>query len=239
MPSSNPNFPETSWTLVLAAGAHGANALSHLCSAYWPPVYAYIRRRGYSPEAAQDLTQEFFLQILARPFFARADPNQGRFRSFLMGSVKFLLADQADFRNALKRGGGHTQLPFPLAGAETHYAPEPSHNDTPDRLFERQWAWTVIHRVTAHLQDELTRQGRADQFDLFRGFLIGQSEVAYPELAARSGISEGALRTGASRFRKRFAELLRAEVASTVASPADIDAELRFLIAALQGKAPE
>lgn len=226
--------------MVLAAGeepeAEREAALGALCRSYWHPIFAYIRKRGHPAEAARDLTQEFFLQILGRRLFGRADRQQGRLRSFLMVSVQYFLADQADRARAVKRGGGVGDLPFVFDRGEEISVREPGHAETPERVFERRWAWAVVERVTAALREEYERQGRIAQFHLYSRYLMGRGDVPYGELAARAGMNEGALRTGVSRFRKRFRELLRAEVASTVARDEDVAAELRFLIAALQGR---
>jgi len=149
-------FPPTSWTLLVAAGDSGTetqrrDAIESLCRSYWYPVYAFIRRFGHAPDEAQDLTQEFFLGAIAGTFFARATPEEGRFRSFLLGAVKNLLADFRDRGRALKRGGGIAPLPFDFSAGESSYLQEPAHGETPERIFERKWARTVLEIVAAKI----------------------------------------------------------------------------------------
>jgi DNA-directed RNA polymerase specialized sigma24 family protein len=237
-------FPNTRWTLVIAAGSDQTDvergaALESLCRGYWYPVYAFIRRRGNSPEDAQDLTQEFFLRVLSGSFFARASAEKGRFRGFLLGAVKNFLADSHDRDKALKRGGGVAPLPFDFATGESVYMREPGHNETPERIFQRKWARSLLDRVLFGLQDEFLRGGKLDHFNRLRGVLAGSGEVKYADLARELGIGEAALKSAIQRLRKRHRELLRAEVAATVADPAEVDEELRFLLQAISTRSQE
>jgi RNA polymerase sigma-70 factor (ECF subfamily) len=221
--------------MVLTAGKETPGrdqALNTLCQTYWYPVYAYIRRKGHNGDEASDLTQEFFTRLLTGSFLERADPEKGRFRGFLMNAVRFFLSDQYDRATALRRGG--KQLPFSLDDAENRYLREPAHDETPERIFERRWARAVLDRVVQNLREDFVRHGRLDDFNQLKVYLIGQSDVPYAVLAAKLGITESALKTGIHRFRKRYRELLRAEVAATVGDPAEVDAELRFLLRAVR-----
>jgi RNA polymerase sigma factor (sigma-70 family) len=232
-------FPTTSWTLVVAAGnpAHRdcREALVRLCEHYWYPVYAYVRRRGYLGPEAQDLTQDFFVRILEGRYLDRADPNRGRFRSFLLNSCKFFLADQADRERALKRGGAAV-LSFEIASAEERYRFEPLDNKTPEHIFERNWALSLLHRAVASLRDEFIQHGAPGDFEKLKVFLLGQAEVPYAELAREMNASEGGLKVAIHRLRKRYRVLFLKEVAETVADPAEVDSEIRFLFSALKEK---
>jgi RNA polymerase sigma-70 factor (ECF subfamily) len=183
---------------------------------------------------ASDLTQEFFTRLLSGSFLERATPEKGRFRGFLLNAVRFFLSDERDRATALRRGG--TLLPFSLDDAESRYLREPAHGDTPERIFERRWARAVLDRVVQILREDFVRHGRLDDFNVLKVYLVGQSEVPYAVLSERLGITESALKSGIHRFRKRYRDLLRAEVAATVADPSEVDAELRFLLQAVMAK---
>jgi len=231
-------FPTTSWTLVVAAGdpAHRdcRGALVRLCEHYWYPVYAYVRRRGHPREEAQDLTQDFFVRILEGRYLDRADPSRGRFRSFLLNSCKYFLADQADRERALKRGAGAI-LPFEVSSGEERYRFEPLDNETPEHIFERNWALSLLDRVVSCLRDEFTQHGKLSDFEKLKVLLLGQAEVPYAELAREMGASEGGLKVAIHRLRKRYRVLFQREIAETVADPAEVDSEIRFLFSALKG----
>jgi RNA polymerase sigma-70 factor (ECF subfamily) len=233
-------FPTTRWTLVAAAGDRdrpdSRRALESLCEAYWYPLYAFARRRGDTPEEAQDHTQDFFARFLEHDYFDRADPDRGRFRSFLLTSFKFYLCDEAGRERAQRRGGGLAPLPFEVARGEEIYVNEPFHNETPERVYERRWARTLLDRAVARLRDEFVLNGRLEQFRRLKPCLQGESEVPYAELARQLETTEAALKVGIHRLRKRYRDLLRSEVRDIVADPADIDAELRYLIGALSGR---
>jgi RNA polymerase sigma-70 factor (ECF subfamily) len=234
------DFPTTSWTLVVAAGdpnrADCRDAIASLCAIYWYPLYAFIRRRGHDAPEAQDLVQEFFARFLAGRYFDRADPEKGNFRAFLLTCLKCFLADEKDRDNAQKRGGGVPPLPFEIATAESLYTREPAHNETPERIYERRWARALLDSVHGRLRDEFVRHGRLDHFNHLKAYLVGNGEAPYADLSAKLGITESALKTGIHRLRKRYRDLLRQEVAATVADPAAVDAELRFLASAMSAK---
>jgi RNA polymerase sigma-70 factor (ECF subfamily) len=238
LPGSS-QFPTTRWTLVVAAGAPDAkeprSALVALCEGYWYPLYAYLRRRGYSADQAQDLIQAFFMRVLEGRYLNRADPEKGRFRSFLLTSLKFFVADEGDRHRAHKRGGGAV-LPLEFSSGEGRYQREPSHDETPERIFERRWALSVLDRVVEKLRDEFVEHGRPDHFDRLKVFLLGHSDAPYAALAIEMNTSEGALKVAIHRLRKRYRELLRQEIADTVVDPAEVESELRFLASALTGK---
>ncbi|MFN0169122.1 MAG: RNA polymerase sigma factor [Bryobacteraceae bacterium] len=234
--SGKRNFPTTSWTLVLNAAspgiAEGRAALAALCECYWYPLYAFVRRRGYPREEARDLTQDFFLRILEGRYLDRADPQKGRFRTFLLTSFHFFLSDEFDRARALKRGGC-ASLPFEITSGEERFEREPREEETPERIYERRWALSVLERAMNQLRREFDDHGRTGQFERLKGFLIAGSEEPYAALAREMGTSEGALKVSIHRLRKRYRELFRNEIASTVADPADVEPEVRFLVAAL------
>jgi RNA polymerase sigma factor (sigma-70 family) len=231
-------FVTTHWSVVLSAGRSDTTlaraALEQLCGNYWPPLYAYVRRAGYSREEAQDLTQEFFARLLAQDTIAKADPARGRFRSFLLGSLKHFLAHEWEKAVAQKRGGGAQVLPLEFDTAETRCAQPIAPGDTPDRAFDRQWALALLDVVLGRLRKEYTDSGRDSLFVGMKDTLTGgRSEIPYRELGARLGLSEGAVKVAAHRLRQRYRELLREEVANTVSKPDDLEAEMKHLFAAL------
>jgi RNA polymerase sigma-70 factor (ECF subfamily) len=232
-------FPTTRWTLVVAAGdpqrKEARSALVFLCENYWYPLYAYLRRRGYPADQAQDLTQEFFIRLLEGRYLDRADPEKGRFRSFLLTSLKFFVADEEDRHRARKRGGGMV-VPLEFSSGEERYQREPAHGETPERIFERRWALSMLDRVVERLRNEFVHHGRAEHFERLKMFLLGQSDAPYAELAREMNTSEGALKVAIHRLRKRYRELFRQEIADTVADPAEVESELRYLAAVLTTK---
>jgi RNA polymerase sigma factor (sigma-70 family) len=232
-------FPATRWTFVVAAGdprrKDARSALISLCESYWYPLYAYLRRRGYPADPAQDLTQEFFTRVLEGGYLDRADPEKGRFRSFLLTSLKHFVADEEDRQRARKRGGGQL-VPFEFSSGEERYQHEPAHEETPERIFERRWALSVLDRVLEKLRDEFVQHGRLEHFERLKIFLLGQSDAPYAALALEMNTSEGALKVAIHRLRKRYRELFRQEIADTVADPAEVESELRYLAAALTAK---
>jgi RNA polymerase sigma factor (sigma-70 family) len=235
LPGSS-QFPTTRWTLVVAAGdpqrKDARSALVSLCENYWYPLYAYLRRRGYAPDQAQDLTQEFFMRVLEGRYLDRADPEKGRFRSFILTSLKFFVADEQDRQRAQKRGGGAI-VSLEFSSGEERYQREPGHYETPDRIFERRWALSMLERVMERLRDEFVQHGRPENFERMKLFLLGQSEAPYADLAREMNTSEGALKVAIHRLRKRYRELFRQEIADTVADPAKVESELRYLAAVL------
>jgi RNA polymerase sigma factor (sigma-70 family) len=238
LPGSS-RFPTTRWTMVVAAGdprrKEARSALAALCESYWYPLYAYLRRRGYPADQAQDLTQEFFIRVLEGRYLDRADPGKGRFRAFLLTSLKFFVADEEDRNRAQKRGGG-ALLPVEFSSGEDRYQREPAHGETPERIFERRWALTVLDRVVEKLRDEFVHHGRPEHFERLKVFLLGQSDAPYAALAREMNTSEGALKVAIHRLRKRYRELFRQEIADTVADPAELETELRYLAGVLTRK---
>ena len=235
------SFHTTRWSVVLAAGqsaepAAGA-ALATLCQSYWFPLYAYIRRRSATIDEAQDLTQEFFVRLLEKDTLAVAAPDRGRFRAFLLTALKHFLANQADKAHAQKRGGGRSPLSLDFDAGESRYHREPSHALTAETLFERQWTLTLLDRVMSALEAELSAAGRLPQFEVLREFIVrGSGDASYIQAAEALGINEPAARTAAHRLRRRYRELLRAEIAETVADESEIDAEIRRLFASLAAR---
>jgi RNA polymerase sigma-70 factor (ECF subfamily) len=234
---SDPRFHTTSWSLVLAAvrpTLEAQEALADLCQTYWKPIYAFIRRNGYPPERAQDLTQSFFAEFLEKDYVRSADRSRGRFRSFLLSAVKHFLSHQRDRAQALKRGGGFTHLSIDAEAAEIWYAPAAVDNLTPETLFERRWALSVLERVVAKLKDGFEQTHPAVDFYQLMTFLNGDSGTeSYEDWAIKTGASAGSLRTSVYRMRKKYRELLRTEIAETVADPDEIEDEIRFLRAIL------
>lgn len=232
-------FPTTRWTLVVAAGdsrrKEARSALSSLCENYWYPLYAYLRRRGYPADQAKDLTQEFFLRLLEGRYLDRADPEKGRFRSFILSSLKFFVADEEDRQRARKRGSGKV-VPLEFSFGEERYQREPAHDETPERIFERRWALSVLDCVVERLRGEFVQHGRPEHFDRLKVFLLGQSDAPYSALAREMNTSEGAVKVAIHRLRKRYRDLFRQEIADTVADPAEVEAELRYLAAVLTRK---
>lgn len=231
-------FPSTSWSLILAAtdqcGVESGEALASLCGAYWYPLYAYARRNSYSPEAARDCTQGYFTKLLEKEYLRDARPERGKFRSFLLTSFKHYLANELDRERAAKRGGHATILSLELERAEDRYASEPRDNLSPDKLFERRWATTLLDRALSQLSSEFTAAGKSHQFARMSVFLTGEPDVgSYAKTAAELGTTEGAFKVAVHRLRKRLKELVRAEIAQTVQRPEDIDDEVRFLFRAL------
>jgi RNA polymerase sigma-70 factor (ECF subfamily) len=218
---------------------HAPEALSTLCCAYWYPIYACVRRFGFSADEAEDLTQGFFMRVLQKNYLGDFERGRGRFRSFLLGALKHFIANERDAARALKRGGARPALPLDdlLRDAERRYSVEPRDSLTPERIFERQWALTLLTRVFDQLQAEATESGRGAQFDRVKGLLVGEDDEGYRALAAELDMTEGALKVAMHRLRQRFKERLREEIAHTVANPGDVGDELRYLMAALRSPA--
>ena len=233
-------FATTHWSLVFAAArqddTHGREALATLCEQYWYPLYVYVRRRGYAPEDAQDLTQAFFARLLSKGDVARATPTRGRFRSFLLTSLQNFLANEFDRQRTLKRGGGTMLLSLDLPAAEQRYQVEPVSSDNPDEQFNRKWALTVVERALRQLRIEHDRDGKGSMFARLSELMTaGTAEDSYRAAAIDLGMNEGAVRVAVHRMRRRFRDILRAEVAQTV-DPVEMDDEIQFLIRAAGGK---
>jgi RNA polymerase sigma-70 factor (ECF subfamily) len=232
--SRQPQFAITRWSVVVAAGQNDTKqshaALEQLCRIYWYPLYAYARRRGHSPEDAQDLTQEFFARLLEHKWVARADRQRGRFRSFLLSAMGHFLSDEWDKARAQKRGGGATPIPLQLDTAETRYGHEPADNVTPEQIYERRWALALLQEVLRQLRAEYEQEGRSELFAALHPCLVGErTALPYADLAAKLGISEGTVKSAVHRLRQRYRAILRNEIAQTVAEPGDVDEELRHL----------
>ena len=230
-------FATTRWTMVLAAGTegspHGREALEQLCRAYWFPLYAHVRRRGHDADAAQDLTQGFFKRLLERNDLAGLTRDGGKFRSFLLKALNHFLANEHERASALKRGSGLAILSLDDA-AEDRYLREPSHSESPDRLFERRWALALMENALRQLGVEQAVAGKAAVFAILRPFLSREPEAGeYAVLAARLTVAPGTLAVQVHRLRERYRQLVRAAVADTVDSPLEVEAEMRHLLAAL------
>jgi RNA polymerase sigma factor (sigma-70 family) len=235
---AEPLFVTTHWSVVLAAGQGDAtracDALDHLCQNYWYPLYAYARRRGCSPHDAQDLTQEFFARLLAGNWVAKADRQRGRFRSFLLSAMKHFMANEWNKARMQKRGGGQPILSLNDDSAEDRYRLEPVENATPESLFERGWAVTMLNGVLSRLEGEYGRAGRQDWIEAMRPALAtDRGALDYADLARKLGVTEAAARMAVHRLRERYRQLIRAEVASTVASTEEVEAEMRHLFQVL------
>jgi RNA polymerase sigma-70 factor (ECF subfamily) len=233
-------FQTTRWSLVLEArsadAAEARAALAALCEVYWYPLYAFVRRKGYDADQAQDLVQGFFARLLERNDLATVDRSKGRLRSFLMAACSHYLANEADRERADKRGGGRQPISIDQLQAEGRYHREPADGLTPERLYERQWALALLDQVLARLAAEMERAGKASLYEALRPALLGAAERApYAEIGRALGLSEEAARAAAKRLRHRYRELLREEVARTLADPEGVDVEIRGLFAALAG----
>lgn len=235
------SFLTTHWTVVLAAGdgdsTRARDALATLCRTYWYPLYAYVRRRGHRPADAEDLTQGFFARLLELHSLADVRRERGRFRAFLLASLNHYLADEWDHASAGKRDIRRT-IPLDAGAAETRYAQEPADHQTPEHLFERQWALTLLETVVHRLQSEYTSAGKADLFMTLRFAITGQgNNQPYADLAQVIGMTEPAVRVAVHRLRKRYRELLRDQIAQTVTSPDQVEEELHSLFQSLGGPA--
>jgi RNA polymerase sigma-70 factor (ECF subfamily) len=223
---------------VIAAGRDATPksraALGELCELYWPPLYAYARRQGHSVEQAQDLTQAFFTRLLEKRSVQVADPQRGRFRSFLLTSFKYFVANEHDRARAQKRGSGELPVSLDFEGVEARYAAEPADALTPEALFERQWARAVLDRVLHTLRAECVKAGKEATFDHVRELVIGEKNPGgYAAIADALNTTEGAIKVMVHRFRRRYRQLLRVEIGATVSDEAEIDEEIRHLIAVL------
>lgn len=233
-PGSRRQFPTTRWSLIVESrrtpNPESPAALETLCGAYWFPLYFFARRQGETAENAQDLTQGFFACLLEKRYLDDFDRERGKFRTFLLTAFRHYSSNERERNRAEKRGGGQSGVSLHLQDAERCYQLEPSHDETPERIYERRWAMTLLERALARLRAEA---GPSAQFDSLRGFLTGESGISYKELAATLDTTEGALKTAVHRLRHRFAGLLRDEIADTVARPEDTEGELRYLLSAL------
>jgi RNA polymerase sigma-70 factor (ECF subfamily) len=231
-------FATTHWSVVLAAqgesrAAH--EALERLCRIYWRPIYSFVRRQGFGPEEAEDLTQGLFAQLLERKRLSAVRKEKGRLRSFLLGALKYFLADEQRRAMAIKRGKGQPLIPLEELRADDRIEMEPADPVTAEMIYERRWALTVLERVLSRLKDEYRAAGNAALFDSLKELLPDEpGSPSQAEIAAHLGMSENAVRQAFYRFRQRYQSLLREEIAHTVATPGDIEDELRHLIAVVE-----
>ena len=235
-PSTSAQFGATRWSIVTAArgstdDSRRRRALGELALAYWPPLYAYLRRAGHTPERAEDLTQDFFARLLEKHALKSVDADKGKFRSFLLASLKHFLANEWDKQRSLKRGGGVHIFSLSTDDAESRCALEPADPHSPEQVFNRRWALTLLQVVIARLKAEY--KDKLPLFEALQGTLMGELQEGYAANAARLSMTEGALQVAAHRLRKRYRELLRDEIAQTVSDPTLIDEEMRDLQASL------
>ena len=231
-------FTTTHWSVVLAAGqresAESDRALEVLCRSYWYPLYAYVRRRGYTAPDAQDLTQAFFTRLLQKDYLRAVDRTKGKFRSFLLAALEHFLANEWRNARARKRGGSCCFISLDDTSAEQQYLQVSATNLSPERLFEQQWATTLLEQVLVRLREEFVGAGKAALFEELKVFLTGEKRaVSYAELALKLETTEAALKMAVSRMRQRYGALLRAEISNTVSSPEAVDEELRALFVAV------
>jgi len=231
-------FTTTQWSEVLDARQTDPDraraALENLCTRYWYPLYAFVRRRGHGPHDAEDLTQSFFAHLLSHEALRSVDPAKGLFRTFLLSSLVNFLNDQHDRHQALKRGGGKQLVSWDALTAEELYRHEPAEGLTPEKLFERRWALTLIEQVLSRLRQEYEASGKSELFRQLEGCLTGGVDLGFYEGTARLlGMNEGAVRVALHRLRRRLGELLRSEIAHTVTCPEQVDDEIRYLFTAI------
>jgi RNA polymerase sigma factor (sigma-70 family) len=230
-------FATTHWTAVLAAGRGSSPradvALEELCRTYWYPLYAFVRRQGHSREDAEDLTQGFFARLLEKNYLEGVSSDKGKFRSFLLMAVKRFMANEWDRANRQKRGGGIMPLSLDWQDADARYQINPVDHLSPDKLFDRAWAIILLERVITRLRDEHGAEDKAGLYEQLKPFLMaGKSELPYAQAAAALKMSEGAVRVAVHRLRRRYRELLRDEIAQTLANPAQADEEMQALFSA-------
>ena len=235
------DFGTTHWSVVLAAGHRSSSnsdqALSELCQTYWYPLYAYVRRRINDFHETQDLTQEFFTRFLEKEYLKDVDPERGKFRSFLLAAMKHFLSKERKRARARKRGGGRASISLDFQAAEGKYRLEPTDVMTPERLYERRWALTLLEQVVARLQHELAAAGKPALFERLKVFLTSkQDSPPYRQVADQLGMTEGAVRVAVHRLRRRYRELMMEQIAQTVSNPEEIDDELRQLFAAVRSE---
>lgn len=233
-------FATTRWTVVLAAGDRSSpqadTALEELCRTYWYPLYAYVRRHGHSREDAEDLTQSFFARFLQKNYLERLRAGEGRFRAFLLASLKHYLANEWDRSRRLKRGGGVPLLSLDWEEAETRYSIDPCDQLSPDKLFDRAWAVTLLERVIGRLREENADEEKASLFKELKAYLmVGRGEIPYAQAATALSMTEGAVRVAVHRLRRRYRELLREEISQTLSDPAQAEEEMRALFGAFTG----
>lgn len=231
-------FATTRWTVVLHAGRRSSpqsdEALAELCRCYWYPLYAYVRRQGFSKEDAEDLTQTFFERLLSKNYLEGLAAERGRFRAFLMAALKHFLSNERDRAARIKRGGGIEHLSLDWAAAGHRYELHLADPANPEQAYDREWAFALLDRVLERLGRQFANEGKSELFEHLRGYLtVGVDVIPHGEIAQRLGMEEGAVRVAICRLRKRYRELLREEIRETVAGPQEVEMELRALRAAL------
>jgi len=232
-------FAATRWSVVVVAGRRSSpdsqKALQSLCEAYWYPLYAYVRRRVADSNDAHDLTQAFFAELLAKNYVGLARAERGRFRAFLLTSLKHFLSKERDKAKAQKRGGGKAPISLDFESADSRYRVEPGCDLTAEQIYDREWAIALLGRILQRLERESAENGKAEQFEELKGFLIGDHGGAtYADVAHRLGTTEAATKMAAHRLRRRYRELLREEIAETVSSPEEVEDEIAKLFVTLQ-----
>lgn len=237
-PSGTSRFATTHWSVVLAAGSLESTrykeALETLCRTYWFPLYAYLRRRGCNANQAEDYVQGFFTYLLDKPSLQRVDPQFGKFRSFLLATLKHFLTDERDRIQAQKRGGGRKVLSIDFETAENQYTIEPAHHLSADKIFERHWALTVLNRTMDRLKVELTNENKQNLFIILRIYLTQEEgSIPYQDVATKLGMTDGAIKGAVFRLRKRYRELLYEEIAQTVMTQDQLDQEINDLFVAV------
>ncbi len=231
-------FATTHWSVVRTARdgrePQAYEALSRLCEVYWYPLYAYLRRRGFTPPDAEDLTQCFLASLLGKDFLARVKPEFGKFRSFLLASLNHFVSDHLDKEHRQKRGGGRSVLSLDAASAEQRYGLEPMDEMDPQKIFERRWALTLVEAALHRVESEAVSAGKSELFHLLKPALVGErNALSYGQIGQSLGLSEGAVKVAAHRLRQRFRECFREEIAQTVSQPAEIEEEIQFLFQVL------
>ncbi|MFO1497274.1 MAG: sigma-70 family RNA polymerase sigma factor [Verrucomicrobiota bacterium] len=231
-------FPQTHWSIVLSAGenssAESFAALESLCRAYWFPLYAYVRRCGESADNAKDLTQGFFARLLEKNWLRAASRERGRFRWFLLASLKHFLANEWDRARTQKRGGGRQPVSLDEIDLEARYLTSPADNVSADKAYDRTWALTLLEKTRARLREEFREAGKAERFEALEQFLPGETAAAtYAEIGMRLGMTEGTVKSDVSRLRRRYGEVLREELVQTLGSMTDLEDELQHLFEAL------
>jgi RNA polymerase sigma-70 factor (ECF subfamily) len=235
----NPRFKTTQWTVLrLAADSRHPEqerAVETICRSYWLPVYSFVRRRGHGEAEAKDLTQEFFLRLVRDHTFGVADPERGRFRTFLIRALRNFLTNEWRHGRREKRGGGVELLPLDMAELEERYQRNLAVEDNPEKLYERKWAQAVVARVSARLEEEFKAAGRERQFAVMKGLLVELNEQPYGELAGQLDLTTAAFKVAVHRFRARFRELFREEIAALVDDPREVESEISHVISVLRG----
>ncbi len=231
-------FATTSWSMVLEAADSQSsgveNALSELCLQYWYPLYAFVRRRGFDRDQAEDLTQSFFADLLEKKRLQHAEPSRGSFRAFLLTSMSNFIANHWRARKTLKRGGDRKILSIDYEDADYRYTEQPAVDLTAEKAFERNWALSILEQTLVAVRDQYEQSGKSELFDVLQGYLTGEENGPYAELAAATGMREGALKVAVHRLRQRYGQQLRLQIAKTVQDPADVDQELKSLFQALE-----